>query len=97
MKDLKQALKEYIMQIVRQNTSPGNPYYFPKWKGLVELCKLYGFNFVELVDELVSEKRLGKAIIKGRLALFLPEYRTYGNKKVLALKQEFESFLKGLK
>ena len=82
MKDLKQGLKEYILEVVRQNTSFENPYYFPKWKGLSELCRAYGFDFIKLVDELVSEGRLGKALIKKRLGLFLPEYKIYANKKV---------------
>jgi hypothetical protein len=47
---------------------------------------------LELIDELCKEKRLKKAIIKGRLALTLPDLAI--SKKTKSIINEFEEFLK---
>jgi len=89
--DIKEGLKNYIIELVKTKTNEKNPWFFIRWSGLSELCQIYGYDVIDLIDELASEKKIKKALIKGKLAISLP---TYANKKVRSLKQEFEEFLK---
>jgi len=92
MKAQKEQLKDYIVDLVKRSTSKDRPYFFIKWSGLPDFAKTYGFNIIDLVDELVAEGRLKKALIKGRLAIYLPEFQI--SKKVKQLQEDFERFLK---
>jgi hypothetical protein len=89
---LKEKLKLYILEKVKQSTSDDRPYFFVKWSGLFELCKIYGQDLLVLIDEMVAEGNLKKALIKGKLALYLPSVTV--NTKAKKIKDEFENFLK---
>jgi len=91
---IKEALKQYIIELVKQKTNKANPFFFLKWTGLSELTKLYGVDLLELIDEMVEEKLIRKALIKGKLAVYLPENAPYINKKLQVLKNDFENFLR---
>ena len=91
---IKEALKQYIIELVRQKTNETNPYFFLKWTGLNELTKVYGFDLINLIDEMVEEKLIRKALIRGKLAIYLPENAPYINKKLQTLKNDFEKFLR---
>ena len=92
-KNIKDALKNFIVEKVSKETSlPDKPYFFVRWSGLYELCKEYHLDLLELIDELVSEGKLKKALIKGKLALYLPSVTV--NTKAKKMKNEFENFLK---
>ena len=93
MKDLKEALKEFIIEKVKQTIRPDRPFMFVKWSGLHEICKYHGFDLLELIDELCQEKRLKKAIIRNKLAITLPNMIT--SKKASELMKEFQKFING--
>jgi hypothetical protein len=89
---IKEVMKDYIVEKVKQSTSIDRPYMFVRWSGLAELCRMYNLDLLQLIDELAEEKRIKKAVIKGRLALSLPDLAV--SKKVKSLLQEFQEFLK---
>ena len=92
MSNIREDIKNFIVKKVKESISPDRPYFFVRWSGLFELCKSYGLDLLELVDELVSENRLKKALIKKKLAIYLPQYTP--SKKLKQMKNEFEEFLK---
>ena len=89
---IRENIKNFIVKKVKEETNPDRPYFFVRWSGLFELCKSYGLDLLELIDELVSENRLKKALIKKKLAIYLPQYTP--SKKLKQIKNEFEEFLK---
>jgi hypothetical protein len=91
---IRENLKSFILQKVRESTNKDKIYFFVKWSGLFELCRSYNENLLQLIDEMVEQGFLKKALIKGKLALYLPEYSEMVNKKTRTLKSEFENFLK---
>ena len=91
------ALKQYIIELLKQKTNKNNPFFFLKWSGLNELTKSYGIDLIELIDEMVKEGLIGKALIRKKLAIYLPENKPYISKKFKELKEEFEEFLKKCK
>ena len=91
---MKEQLKAYIVELVKRSTTSDKPYYFIKWSGLPDLVKSYGYDILKLIDELVVEGKLKKALIKGRLAVYLPNVNV--NQKTKQLKKDFENFLKQL-
>jgi hypothetical protein len=92
MKSIKEALKNYVVELVKKNTSDDKPYFFIKWSGLPELAKQYGLDILDIIDELANEGRLKKALIKKKLAIYLPN-RTISQKAKI-LKNDFERYLK---
>ena len=95
---MREELKKFILEKVKANTNPNKPYFVIRWTGLAELCQAYGYNVVELIDELVKDKKLKKALLQGKktkmLAVYLPEYSVYVSKKTQNIMSEFEKFLK---
>ena len=89
---MKEALKAYILEVVKKNTSNEKPFFFIRWSGLADLAKVYHYDVLNLIDELVAEGKLKKALIKGKLAVYLPNVNV--NFKAKKLRQDFESFLK---
>jgi len=91
-KNIREDLKNFIIEKVKSSISKDKPYYFVKWSGLFELCKAYNLDLLEIIDELVEEKRLKKAIIKNKLALTTPDMAI--SKKAKTIIEEFNQFLK---
>ena len=90
--NVKEKFKNYILKKVYENTTSEKPYFFIKWSGLYELARHYQLDLLQIIDELVSENRLKKALIKKKLAIYLPQYTP--SKKLKQMKNEFEEFLK---
>jgi hypothetical protein len=91
MRSIREDLKDFIVEKVKSSVSPDRPYMFVRWSGLYELCKAYHLDLLELVDELCREKRLRKALIKGKLALTLPNMAI--SKKAREIVEEFQKFI----
>ena len=91
MRNIREDIKNFIVKKVKESVSPERPYFFVRWSGLFELCKSYGLDLLELVDELCSENRLKKALIRKKLALTLPDMIT--TQKTKALLKEFKEFI----
>ena len=91
MKSIREDLKNFIVEKVKQEVNTDRPYYFVRWSGLYELCGAYSLDLLELIDELVKEKRLKKALIKGKLAVTLPNIPLGKQNKLM---KEFQEFLK---
>ena len=102
MKDIKQALKMFIIQKVRDNTSSEKPYFVIKWSGLYELTKAYNIELLSLIDEMEKEGLIRKVLLPSKknkqhkfLAICLPE--NVSSKKTRLMINEFEAFQKSLK
>ena len=91
MKEIKQQLKQFIIKKVRENTTEEKPFFFLKWSGLYELCKNYNVDLIKLIDEMTKEGLIRKALIKGRLAIALPD-KSILSKKNKAILKEFKEF-----
>jgi hypothetical protein len=89
-KNIREDLKRFIIEKVKNSVSKDKPYMFVRWSGLYELCKAYHLDLLELIDELCKENRLKKAIIKGKLALTLPNMII--SKKAQSILKEFQEF-----
>ena len=89
--NIKEQLKQFILEKVKENVSADKPYFFVKWSGLYELCRLYQVDLVKIIDELCKEGRLKKALIKGKLAITLPSMVI--NKKTSKLLKDFQKFI----
>ena len=97
-KDIKQQLMEFILHKVKQETSKDSPYFILKWSGLAELCKVHGYDLLEIVDTMVELGLVKKALLPSKkdrkkklLAIYLPNMViTEKTKKLL---REFESFI----
>jgi len=90
---MKEALKKFIYEKVKQATTPERPYYFIRGTGLRELCQSYGIDILELIDEMTKEGLVKKALINNKLAIYI--YRPINRKKLETIQKEFEQFLKG--
>jgi len=90
-KNIREDLKNFIVEKVKQSVTIDRPYMFIKWSGLYELCRMYNVDLLELIDELCKEKRLKKALIKNKLALTLPDMSI--SQKTRQLLEEFQSYL----
>ena len=90
--NIREAMKQFIIEKVKESVSLDKPYFFLKWSGLTELCRQYNLDLLELVDELHAEKKIKKVLIKKRLALTLPELAI--SDKTKKLMQEFQEFTK---
>jgi len=88
---IKEALKQFIYEKVKNSTSPDKPFFFVRGTGLQELCKSYNIDLLQLIDEMVKEKWLNKALINGRLALYI--HKPINKKKLEQIRAEFEKFL----
>jgi hypothetical protein len=98
MKDVKEALKAYILEKVKKETSDSKPYFIVKWSGLAELAKHYSLDLLQIIDEMESQGLIKKALIPTRkdrrkkiLAIYLPN-RIISNKAKNII-QDFESFI----
>ena len=91
MEEIKQQLKQFIIKKVRENTTEEKPFFFLKWSGLYELCKHYNVDLIKLVDEMAEEGLIRKALIKGKLAIALPDKSIF-SKKSKAILKEFKEF-----
>jgi hypothetical protein len=98
----KELLKKFIIEKVAKETSEQRPYYLVRWSGLFELAKSQGFDLLKIIDELVEENKLRKALIPSKknkkeklLALYLPNRII--SKKQKQIISEFEEFIKNLK
>jgi len=92
---MREELKEFIIMKVKEATNENQPYFFVRGSGIPDLCKSYGYDALELIDELVSEKRLKKGLVKGRLVIYL--YKPINKKRLQQMQAEFEQFLKSRK
>jgi hypothetical protein len=96
-KNIREELKKFIVEKVKQETSLDKPYFIVKWSGLFELARTYGVDLLELIDSMEKEGLIKKALLptknkKKLLAIYLPD-RAVSNKAKNLLK-EFQSFLK---
>ena len=98
MKNVKEALKAYILEKVKQETSDNKPYFIVKWSGLAELAKHYRFDLLQIIDEMEEEGLIKKALIptkkdrkKKLLAIYLPNRII--STKAKKIIQDFESFI----
>jgi hypothetical protein len=89
---IKNQLKAFILEKVKASITPEKPFYFLRWTGLYELCKAHGIDLVKLIDEMHKEGLIKKALIKGKLAITLPDIET--SKKTNKIFKEFEEFVK---
>jgi hypothetical protein len=93
----KKQLKAFILQKVKNSTSPDRPYFIVKWSGLNELAKALGYDLLEVIDEMCKENVLKKALIPSKdrktklLALYLPSIPI--SKKAKDIMQEFQKFI----
>ena len=92
MDRIKEQIKEFIVKKVRENVSEQRPFFFVRWSGLFELCQNYNLDLLKLIDELHSEGRIRKALIKGKLALTTVELAKKANKKAKNILEEFAQF-----
>ena len=98
---VKAKLEKFILEKVKQGTTVDKPYFILKYSGMHELCKSYGFDLLEIIDDMHSKGLIRKALIptkrkdeKGKpikiLAIALPENLL--SKKAKNLIEEFENF-----
>ncbi len=92
MVDVKTKLMKFILQKVREKTSPDRPYFFIKGSGLKELVEAHGLDLLKLVDEMAKLKMLRKGLVRGRLVLYV--HQPVNRKRLQKLEEEFESFCK---
>ncbi len=88
---MKEKIKSFILEKVRNSTTPDRPYYFVAGSGLKELADSYGYNILELIDELVKEKRLYRGLINRKLVIYI--HRPLNRKRLEEIQDEFEKFL----
>ena len=91
--DIREKIKEFIIEKVRKNTNEDRPFFFVRGSGLHELCKAYSLDLLEIIDELAKEKKIYKGLVNGKLVLYL--HRPLNKKRLYNIKQEFEEFIKG--
>lgn len=88
---IKEQIKEFILAKVKKETSKDRPYYFIRGTGLSELCEKYGLNVLEIIDELYKEGKVKKALIHGKLAIFI--HKPIDKKKLANIEKEFQEFI----
>jgi hypothetical protein len=88
---MKEALKQFIYEKVKNSTTQEKPYFFVRGSGLQELCRIYNVNLLELIDEMVNEKLLCKGLVNKKLVLYI--HKPINKKRLEAIREEFERFL----
>jgi UDP-galactopyranose mutase len=95
--DKKELLKKFILHKVEVSTNEDKPYFIVRWSGLNELAKSLGYDLIEVIDEMVDDKLIKKALIdtkKGKaLAIYLPKYQTIVSRKAKEILKEFKEFI----
>ncbi len=89
--DIKEKIKDFIVEKVSRETSVNRPYFFIRGSGLRELCQRYNLDLLKIVDELHKERRLRKGLINGRLVIYI--HQPVDKRRLAKIESEFESFL----
>ncbi len=91
MNDIQEKLKQFIYQLVKENTSPEKPYFYIRGSGLSELCQKYQQNLLNLIDQMVKEKIVKKGLVNNRLVLYI--YQPINKRRLEQIDKQFREFL----